>query len=48
MELITEKFQCTHRSELKPSETLTIGLVARFRPQKRVDRWAGWPLLFIK
>ncbi|HNP22942.1 MAG TPA: glycosyltransferase [Panacibacter sp.] len=36
----TEKFQCTHRSELKPSETLTIGLVARFRPQKRVDRWA--------
>lgn len=36
----TEKFQCKHRSELKPGETLTIGLVARFRPQKRVERWA--------
>lgn len=36
----TEKFRCTHRSELKPAQTLTIGLVARFRPQKRVDRWA--------
>ena len=36
----TNKFQCTHRKELKPAETITVGLVARFRPQKRVDRWA--------
>jgi len=36
----TEKFHCTHRSQLNPYETLTVGLVARFRPQKRVDRWA--------
>jgi len=36
----TNKFHCTHRHELKPAKTLTIGLVARFRPQKRVDRWA--------
>lgn len=36
----TNKFHCTHRSTLKPAETLTAGLVARFRPQKRVDRWA--------
>jgi len=36
----TNKFHCTHRYELKPAEMLTIGLVARFRPQKRVDRWA--------
>jgi glycosyltransferase involved in cell wall biosynthesis len=40
MVLIPNKFHCTHRHELKPAETLTIGLVARFRPQKRVDRWA--------
>ena len=35
----TNKFLCTHRSQLEPSKTLTVGLVARFRPQKRVDRW---------
>ena len=35
----TNKFSCTHRSQLDPSKTLTVGLVARFRPQKRVDRW---------
>lgn len=36
----TNKFHCTHRAQLNPAATLTIGLVARFRPQKRVDRWA--------
>ncbi|MBG9376856.1 glycosyltransferase [Panacibacter sp. DH6] len=36
----TNKFHCTHRQQLSPAQTLTIGLVARFRPQKRVDRWA--------
>jgi len=36
----TNKFLCTHRLQLDPSKTLTVGLVARFRPQKRVDRWA--------
>jgi glycosyltransferase involved in cell wall biosynthesis len=35
----TNKFLCTHRLQLDPSKTLTVGLVARFRPQKRVDRW---------
>jgi glycosyltransferase involved in cell wall biosynthesis len=35
----TNKFLCTHRSQVDPSRTLTVGLVARFRPQKRVDRW---------
>lgn len=35
----TNKFCCTHRSSLDPSKALTVGLVARFRPQKRVDRW---------
>jgi len=35
----TNKFLCTHRLQLDPVKTLTIGLVARFRPQKRVDRW---------
>src|SRR4029078_10792208 len=35
----TNKFLCTHRSQLEPSKTLTVGLIARFRPQKRVDRW---------
>lgn len=33
------KFLCTHRLQINPAETLTVGLVARFRPQKRVDRW---------
>jgi glycosyltransferase involved in cell wall biosynthesis len=35
----TNKFSCTHRSQIDPSKSLTVGLVARFRPQKRVDRW---------
>ena len=35
----TNKFLCTHRLQLNPAATLTVGLVARFRPQKRVDRW---------
>ncbi len=35
----TNKFLNVYRSQLNPAETLTIGLVARFRPQKRVDRW---------
>jgi glycosyltransferase involved in cell wall biosynthesis len=35
----TNKFFCTHRLQLAPAKTLTMGLVARFRPQKRVDRW---------
>jgi L-malate glycosyltransferase len=35
----TNKFLCTHRSQLDPAKTLTVGLVARFRPQKRVDKW---------
>ncbi len=35
----TNKFLCTHRSQINPAATLTVGLVARFRPQKRVDRW---------
>jgi len=35
----TNKFYYTHRSNIDPSDTLTVGLVARFRPQKRVDRW---------
>ena len=35
----TNKFLCAHRSQINPAATLTVGLVARFRPQKRVDRW---------
>lgn len=35
----TNKFYCNHRMQLQPAQTLTVGLVARFRPQKRVDRW---------
>jgi len=35
----TNKFLCAHRSQLDPAKTLTVGLVARFRPQKRVDKW---------
>lgn len=35
----TNKFLCPHRLQRDPSSTLTVGLVARFRPQKRVDRW---------
>ncbi len=35
----TNKFLCTHRSQTDPAATLTVGLVARFRPQKRVDKW---------
>lgn len=35
----THKFLCTDRSQRDPSKTFTVGLVARFRPQKKVDRW---------
>jgi glycosyltransferase involved in cell wall biosynthesis len=35
----TNKFLCSHRSQMDSSKILTVGLVARFRPQKRVDRW---------
>jgi glycosyltransferase involved in cell wall biosynthesis len=34
----TNKFLCT-RNQLDSSKNLTVGLVARFRPQKRVDKW---------
>lgn len=35
----TNKFYCTHRLQIDSAKALTVGLVARFRPQKRVDRW---------
>jgi glycosyltransferase involved in cell wall biosynthesis len=35
----TNKFYCSRRTSIDPSQSLTVGLVARFRPQKRVDRW---------
>jgi L-malate glycosyltransferase len=35
----TEKFSNAHRSTENLNETFTVGLVARFRPQKRVDKW---------
>jgi len=33
------KFSHTHRFEKIINKKFTVGLVARFRPQKRVDRW---------
>src|SRR5205809_236285 len=36
----TDKFSNAHRISQSASENFTVGLVARFRPQKRVDRWA--------
>ncbi|MBV9962913.1 MAG: glycosyltransferase, partial [Parafilimonas sp.] len=35
----TEKFSNAHRLNENLRENFTVGLVARFRPQKRVDRW---------
>jgi glycosyltransferase involved in cell wall biosynthesis len=36
----TDTFHHTDRHQVNPAVSLTVGLVARFRPQKRVDRWA--------
>jgi glycosyltransferase involved in cell wall biosynthesis len=36
----TDKFSNAHRNYEIKNENFTVGLVARFRPQKRVDRWA--------
>ncbi len=36
----TDKFSNAHRAAENIMEKFTVGLVARFRPQKRVDRWA--------
>jgi L-malate glycosyltransferase len=35
----TDKFSNIHRNEENSNEIFTVGLVARFRPQKRVDKW---------
>ncbi|HEX5152445.1 MAG TPA: glycosyltransferase [Parafilimonas sp.] len=35
----TNKFVNTQRFEKNTNKKITVGLVARFRPQKRVDRW---------
>lgn len=35
----TDKFSNAHRSTENINENFTVGLVARFRPQKRVDKW---------
>ena len=35
----TNKFSNTQRFEKNTNKNFTVGLVARFRPQKRVDRW---------
>ena len=35
----TEKFSNAHRNTGNVNENFTVGLVARFRPQKRVDKW---------
>lgn len=35
----TDKFSNAHRSTENLNENFTVGLVARFRPQKRVDKW---------
>jgi len=35
----TSKFLYPHRFEKNANKKFTVGLVARFRPQKRVDRW---------
>lgn len=36
----TDKFTNAHRDYENINNNFTVGLVARFRPQKRVDRWA--------
>ena len=36
----TDKFSNAHRLNEDITQQFTVGLVARFRPQKRVDRWA--------
>ena len=35
----TDKFSNAHRNTENLNEKFTVGLVARFRPQKRVDKW---------
>ena len=35
----TDKFSNAHRNTENVNENFTVGLVARFRPQKRVDKW---------
>ena len=35
----TDKFSNVHRTVENVNEKFTVGLVARFRPQKRVDKW---------
>ncbi len=35
----TDKFSNAHRDYENTASNFTVGLVARFRPQKRVDRW---------
>lgn len=35
----TDKFSNAHRNAENLNENFTVGLVARFRPQKRVDKW---------
>ena len=35
----TDKFSNAHRANENTTAHFTVGLVARFRPQKRVDRW---------
>jgi glycosyltransferase involved in cell wall biosynthesis len=35
----TDKFSNAHRNTENLNENFTVGLVARFRPQKRVDKW---------
>ena len=35
----TNKFSNVHRNTENLNEKFTVGLVARFRPQKRVDKW---------
>jgi glycosyltransferase involved in cell wall biosynthesis len=35
----TEKFSNAHRATENTLQQFTVGLVARFRPQKRVDKW---------
>ena len=35
----TDKFSNAHRASENVLQQFTVGLVARFRPQKRVDRW---------
>jgi glycosyltransferase involved in cell wall biosynthesis len=36
----TDKFSNAHRNAENLNKNFTVGLVARFRPQKRVDKWA--------